>query len=212
MNTQQRLGILAEFGFAIFIALMTAFHFIQPELNPLERFGSEYVLGRLGWIMNVAFLSFAGGLTAFAIALGRAIRPPARSRRGQVLFFIAALGIFGSGVFNADPNGQAESWQGIGHAIAGLLAFLSILPAMVVVSKRLQQANALAGGYSVLRVLSWVNVALFLAAMFLFEPLGLAGLGQRIFLLGMFAWLLIASEGIRSGAFDANRLESKGAV
>ena len=212
MSVNQRLGTAAESGFAIFIAIMTAFHFIQPELNPLERFGSEYVLGRLGWMMNVAFVSFGSGLAAFALALACALRPAARSRVGQVLFGFTALGILGSGLFSADPNGRAESWHGIGHAIAGLVAFLSMLPAMVIVSWRLRRANALAGGYRVLRLLSWVNVVLFLASLFLFEPLGLAGLGQRIFLIGMFAWLLIAAEGIRSGKFDANLLESRSAV
>ena len=212
MSVNQRLGTVAESGFAIFIAIMTAFHFIQPELNPLERFGSEYVLGRLGWMMNVAFVSFGTGLVAFALALGCALRPAVRSRAGQILFAITALGILGSGLFSADPNGQAESWNGIGHAIAGLVAFLSMLPAMVIVSWRLHRVNALAGGYRVLRLLSWVNVVLFLASLFLFEPLGLAGLGQRIFLIGMFAWLLIVAEGIRSGKLDTNLLEYKRAV
>jgi hypothetical membrane protein len=210
-SRQESLAIVTESGCALFIVIMTAFHFIQPELNPVERFGSEYALGRLGWIMNVAFLSLALGLAAFAAALGRALRPAARSRVGQVLFAIAALGILGSGLFNADPNGEAESWHGIGHAMAGLVAFLSMLPAMVVVSRRLHRANALADGYRVLRLLAWVDVALFLAMLFLFGPLGLAGLGQRIFLIGLFAWLLITAEGLRSGAFEANVRESRNA-
>lgn len=203
-SPRKSLAIVAESGCVLFIAIMTAFHFIQPELSPLERFGSEYVLGRLGWMMNVAFVCFGTGLAALAMALGCALRPAARSRVGQVLFAITALGILGSGLLNADPNGRAESWHGIGHAIAGLVAFLSALPAMVVVSRRLHRANALASGYRVLRLLPWIDVSLFLAMLFLFEPLALAGLGQRVFLIGLFAWLLITAEGLRSGAFDAN--------
>lgn len=204
MRSQQKtLALVTECGCALFILIMTAFHFIQPELHPFQRFGSEYAVGRLGWIMNVAFLGFAGALAALSVALGRALQPPVRSRGGAILFAVAALGILGSGLFNADLQGEAVTWHGIGHALAGLVAFLSMLPGMVIVAGRLQRANVLRGGYRILRPLSWLNVGMFLAMLFLFEPFGLVGLGQRVFLMGMFGWLLTAAEGIRSGQFSA---------
>jgi hypothetical protein len=201
-SRQTRLALIAQFGCVLFILIMTAFHFIQPELHPFKRFGSEYAVGRLGWIMNLAFLGFASALAALSVTLGRALQPPLRSRAGAILFAIAALGILGSGLFNADLQGEAVTWHGIAHGLAGFVAFLSMLPGMVVVARRLHKVNVLRGGYRVLRSLSWLNVGMFLAMLFLFEPFGLVGLGQRVFLLGLFAWLLTAAEGFRSGQFS----------
>lgn len=99
-----------EFGCALFLLIMTAFHFIQPELHPFRRFGSEYAAGRLGWTMNVAFLGFGSALAALSIVLGRVLQPPMRSRAGSVLFAVAALGILGSGLFNADLQGETVTW------------------------------------------------------------------------------------------------------
>lgn len=45
---------------------------------------------------------------------------------------------------------------------------------------------------------------LFLAMMFVFGPFGVIGLGQRIFLGGVFAWLLLAAHGLRTGSFEAD--------
>ena len=38
-----------------FFVMYVAFVFIQPELNPMYRFGSEYAVGRMGWLMKLAF-------------------------------------------------------------------------------------------------------------------------------------------------------------
>jgi hypothetical membrane protein len=208
-SRQVRLALIAESGCALFIITMTTFHFIQPELHPFERFGSEYAVGRLGWMMNVAFLGFASALAALSVALGRALEPPMRSRKGAILFAFAALGVLGSGLFNADLQGEAVTRHGIAHSLAGLVAFLSMLPGMVIVSRRLYRVNVLRGGYRILLPLSWANVGMFLAMLFLFEPFGLVGLGQRVFLIGIFAWLLTAAEGIRSEQFSSAHERSR---
>ena len=76
----QTLSLLAIIGFSMFIIIMfsfhfISFHFIQPELDPMTRFGSEYVVGRLGWIMNLAFFFFAGGLFLLAATFKSGLVP-----------------------------------------------------------------------------------------------------------------------------------------
>jgi len=197
------LAAIAMVSFALMVLILIAFHFIQPELNPLKRFGSEYAAGRLGWLMNVGFFSFAAGLASLAIAFGHSLQPPARSRGAGVLLGLSSLGILGSGLFNSDLQGtQPVSVSMILHSLSGFLAFLTMIPAMILLSRRVHLAKPLRGIRPVLlRYFPWLVLILFLAGLFVFEPLKLDGLGQRLFLTVMFTWLLAAAHAIRSGAF-----------
>jgi hypothetical protein len=198
----RRLAAIAIAGCAFFLLIVIAFHFIQPELDPLKRFGSEYAAGHLGWLMNVGFVSFAAGLASLAIAFGHSLQPPARSRGAGVLLGLSSLGILGSGLFNSDLQGtQPVSVSMILHSLSGFLAFLTMIPAMILLSRRLHFAKPLRGIRPVLRYFPWLVLLLFLAMLFVFEPLHLVGLGQRLFLAAMFTWLLSAAHAVRSGTF-----------
>lgn len=197
------LGVLAAAGFAVFVAVALTFHFVQPELHPLRRFISEYAAGRAGWLLNIAFFAFALGLAALTAVFGRLLDPPARTRVGGTLFGVSALGIFASGLFNSDLQGADVTGEGLVHDLAGFVAFFSLLPGAIVVSRRLVRAERLRGRYRRLDLLAWLLVPLFAAMLFVFEPSGMVGLGQRIFLCGVFAWLLTVAHGLRTGAFEA---------
>lgn len=196
-TSARRLATIAMAGFAAFIAIYVAFHFIQPELDPLRRFGSEYAAGRAGWLMVIAFFALAVGLAAQAWAFERALRP-ARSRAATVLFLIGAVGTVGSGVFTADLQGTGVTRSGILHDLSGFVMFLSLIPAILILSHRLRRHGRLRGGYRALLPVAWLVLALFLAALFLIP---LPGLGQRLFLAAFFAWLLVTAAGLRAGAF-----------
>lgn len=210
----------ARFAFAatlfFFAVMFLAFSFIQPELNPLYRFGSEYAVGRMGWLMKLSFFVWGTGLFSFAIAMVIGLDSAARSTVAVVLFMLAGNGIFLSGVFDSDlqvlnanpPPLWIEappSFEHKLHVVAGLVAFFSILPGAGLVSRRLRIAGRLSGTCKWLRPLSWLLTAAFVLLVAVFMPLGLAGLGQRIFLLMVFAWMLIAAPGLANGAFMAGR-------
>lgn len=195
-----------------FIVMFVAFPFIQPELDPLERWGSEYAAGRLGSLMVTAFAFLAIGVAALGLGLAAGLDPEARSRAGNVLLLVAAVGFLGSGVFVTDLQVLNENppprWvepppspEMIGHLLSSLVAFLGLLPAAGLISRRLRLAGRLRGGYRWLRILAWAMPLGLLAVMFYFEPRGIEGLGQRIFIAMMLAWLLIAAQGLRKGAF-----------
>lgn len=196
------------------LVMYVAFVFIQPELSPLYRFGSEYAVGRMGWLMKLAFFVWAAGILAFAFALSKGLDAEARSRAGVVLFAIGAFGIFLSGVFNSDlmmqnPNpppiwveGPASDSQKL-HAVGGLVAFFAMMPGAGLVSRRLRRAGRLRGGYRWLRPLSWLIPLAFVAFVTVFTAAGLIGLGQRIFIALLFAWLLLAARGLETGAFSS---------
>jgi hypothetical protein len=50
---------LALAGSITFVALVTSLHFIKPEVDPSWHMISEYEIGDLGWLMQLAFLSLA---------------------------------------------------------------------------------------------------------------------------------------------------------
>lgn len=197
------LARLAIVGFCLFIIILTSFHLIQPELSPLARFGSEYAVGRLGWLMNVAFLCFSVGLLSLAHTFRLGLKSERRSRTGEILLSLSAVGILGSGLFNADLQTADVTTAGILHAISGLLAFFTLIPSMLIFSQKLHNAGRLAGAYKALRYLPWISTLLFLAMLAYFGPNNLAGLGQRLFLASVFAWLITVAYGFQSGALQS---------
>lgn len=209
---------VATIGVTAFVAIMyVAFLFIQPELNPLERYGSEYAVGRMGWLMATAFVCLATAIAALALGLARGLDRHARSRIGVVLMSIAALGILFSGVFDANLQVLNENppprWvepptptpEGIGHILAGIGAFFALMPGAIVISQRLHRAGRLGGGYRWLRYLSWLAPVAFVAMVAVLEPRGLEGLGQRVFLAIILGWMLLTAHGLKTGAFSSNR-------
>lgn len=200
---------------AFFVVVMyVAFLFIQPELNPLYRYGSEYAVGRMGWLMKAAFFVWGTGLLAFALAQATGLDREARSPTGIALFAIAAVGVFIAGTFDGDlqvvnpsppplwiepPPSDSQKL----HALGGMVTFLALMPGAGLVSRRLRRAGRLRGPYRWLRGLSWLIFVAFLAFAFGFVSIGLAGLGQRLFLGLLFTWLLMAGWGLERGAFAA---------
>ena len=87
-----RIAIAGTLFFAF--VMYVAFAIIQPELDPLYRFGSEYSVGRMGWLMKLAFFVWSGGLMAFAFAIVKGLDAESRSYTAIALFAIGALGVF----------------------------------------------------------------------------------------------------------------------
>jgi hypothetical protein len=208
---------IAEGGTVFFFVVMYfAFLFIQPELNPLYRFGSEYAAGRMGWLMKLAFFCWAAGLLAFAAAMAKGLDSEARSRVAIGLFLLAGVGVALAGVFDGDLQIRNENppprWvepppsnEQMRHAVAGLVAFFSIMPGAILVSRRLRAAGRLHGRYRWLHLLSWLLPATFVAMVAVFVPSGLAGLGQRVFLILVFTWIVVVARGLGTGAFSLRR-------
>jgi len=191
-------GVTAIGGCLVFVTIMAALHFIQPELNPITTFGSHYALGKMGWLMNLGSLAFATAVAALALA---SARMQDSSRAGSILLGCSAFGLLVGGLFNVDPLGAQPTPSGRVHLVAGLLTFLCMIPAAILLSRALSVAGRLRGWYWVLPGLSWLAALVFLANLSVLEALGLPGLGNRLFLAIMSAWLLTAGQGVRTNGF-----------
>ena len=195
------------------LVMYVAFPFIQPELNPLYRYGSEYAVGRMGWLMKTAFFSWGIGMAALAVAVARGLDARARSSAAIILFAVGGAGVFAAGVFdsdlqvrNADPPPvwveEAPSREQMLHGGAGSIGLLSLMAAAAFATRRLRRAGRLRTRYRALQILAWLTPVAFVGFLIL-VGYGFAGLGQRIFLGLLFAWQLIAAWGLAHGDFSA---------
>ena len=107
-----------------FLVLLTALHFIKPEINPSWRFISEYAIGSNGWMMILSFLVFATSYSSLFIAIRSQIQRTTFGRTGLSLLLISAAGLAIAGVFITDPITAGENertMSGNLHSTGGVL-------------------------------------------------------------------------------------------
>jgi hypothetical protein len=189
-------------GFAIFIATAILLHLIQPEFDPFSRFISEYALGEHGWLLRVALVGNFFGCFALMLLLYYAYPPPFRSWIciiGVGITIITATIL--TAIFPADLHGKALTLSGHIHNFSALIGTLSMFVVMNVLSLRLHRSGLMQGLYRILPLLALVAPLFFLVNIVIFYYIpGLSGLGQRIFSVIIFTWLLVTLYGIRSGS------------
>lgn len=146
---------LACAGTAIVASILVALHAIKPELDPSWRFLSEYAIGRNGWVMMLAFLTWAATCAALAFALWREVRT-APGRAGVVVLAVVAVALVVAGVFPQDPvtaKPDELTTNGTLHAMASMAGIPGIPLAAMLISADLWRRNpAWASHRAVLRV------------------------------------------------------------
>lgn len=167
---------------AAFGVVVTAFHFIRTDLDPVRRGVSRYQWGEHGQAMSLAF---AGLALAFSCA-GRIVRRGrfAEARHVAALLHVSAAGAV---VVAFVPLSDAPPFlDNVAHQLAGGVMFTASIVAMCMTPRRvagplasgIARATALAGGAFVLSVALRVP---------------LSGLLQRVMLCGTCVWLVIGS-------------------
>ena len=106
---------------ALFLILLAALHFLEPEFDPSWRFISEYELGKFGWLMVIAFLS----LMVSAASLLVALRSQIRTIGGYIGLFFLLVSMVGFGlaaIFITDPlMATTATAHGMVHNTAAIL-------------------------------------------------------------------------------------------
>lgn len=205
MNTRS-LGSFALVAFGTFGVALLALHALQSEYNPAVHFVSEYALGPFGWVQTIGSVAKALGTLALLGALASVGLAPARSAPFVLLTINVAMRLTTS-VFPVDPieaafaGGGAPQFTPSGwiHAIAGMVAAVSLMLAIVFLTVRLLRAGRLKGAYQSL-VLLCVLSPVFYVAMLATRPATFpAGLYQRLFIASTWLWLVVGCSGLMSG-------------
>lgn len=141
--------------------LVAVLHVLEPEFDPSWRMLSEYVLGRYGILMRLAFLAASTGVMAVALALSR----PAGV--GPTLFlWLVSLGPFGAAFIDTDPittPTEAMSTRGKVHAALGSLFILGFPLAATAVGVSTSGEPSVGSTLAVASAVPWAALVLFLA-------------------------------------------------
>lgn len=182
----------------IFVALVAALHFIEPQFDPTWRFVSEYSNGAHGWVMKLAFFMLAFGCAA-SIA---AIRPHVHTKPAMAgLFFLAltVIGLVMAGMFDQDSiTSNIVTREGNLHAIATMLGIPGFVLASLFLGLSLARRwTAARTPLILMSQLPWivfVSMPVYMAVVLPgaggFGPTVWVGLLNRLFLAAMCGWLL----------------------
>jgi len=191
-------SLLSILATSLFAVLLISLHFIKPELNPSWRFISEYAIGSWGWLMKIAFFSWAMAYFALFVALRRHLFTKL-GKAGLISLLISASGLIIAGIYTTDPvTSDAVTLEGQLHGLGGTLGIAMPVAAWCV-------------GFSVSRISpigsTWVRFSTFLAvgaAVFSMVSLGImlsssggkvtpevpVGIPTRLEVVGYCVWLL----------------------
>jgi hypothetical protein len=163
---------------AYFVIVLIVLHILEPEFDPRFRFMSEYALGNYGWLMTTIF--FALGLAPLAAALGlqNAYQSSRGIRIGLGLLVVAAMFIWLAGIFR----------DSIPHLLAGVVAFPSMVMAVLLLSWTFRRA---AGWQTIYRLALFIALAMLAMFLLLVADVGMPGLQQRVFIFLFLLWLSI---------------------
>ena len=196
-------------GLTGYVAAAGTADFINPDWSPVESMVSHYVHARAGWLITVALLSLAA---ASAVLLRLAATRTRGGRLGLWLLGTWTASVLLGGVFPADPYGrwdQPPTLAGMVHGIAGLIAFVALPAAAVILTRTWRRDPRWRPVARPLTVAAALTVASFLALMVTFFDVqggpslsvgpweSLVGLTERLMLWSCVAWLAIGAAGLR---------------
>jgi NAD/NADP transhydrogenase beta subunit len=184
----------------VFLILLAALHFLEPEFDPSKRLISEYELGRYGWIMSLAFFSLGVGVLATMRSTGKA-STGTRGRIGRWWFLAISIAFFGAAIFYPYRPPNFASYI---HGLCGMIVIVTFPIAATLCASGLAHNQAWTALRRQLRwatVLVWVGLLLFAGSVIVFgiisqpvdrsNPNLLVGWQNRFMIVTYSIWLII---------------------
>jgi Protein of unknown function (DUF998) len=202
MTISRAAGRLTLATSVLFLILLVALHFLEPEYAPSWRMVSEYLLGNYGWVMQLAFLSMAlSCVTCFF-----AVRSYIQTRGGNiglVILLVTAAALITAAFSAIDPitaSKNALTTHGNIHALASMIGVPGLPLAALLISRSLAHNP---GWFSARRALFWatslawislllmvLTVAVMLPLAGKFGPNVWIGWPNRIVMVAYSGWLI----------------------
>lgn len=201
------MAIVVTAAFGTQAAILVAIHLLPTGYDPTVSFTSEYALTRYAPLMKVGQIAAIVGM----VALISVVRDRGIARLRSVLGAILLLNVAARVVaraFRVDPvreafaeGGRPEfTAAGWAHVLAGMVAAVTLMIAMGVLTVRLSRAAKRLPGHGILVVLA-VAAPVAYAAMMASRPATFpAGLLQRLFIAATLGWLLTFGIGMAARA------------
>jgi hypothetical protein len=183
----------------MFLILLTALHFIEPELDPSKHMISEYELGPYGWLMSLAFFSLGISVLAIALSTGH-YAITTGSIIGRWLFLIISVALFGVAIFY--PYTQPSIASNL-HTLCGLIVIFAFPAAAALYRKGLPHSEEWKASDRLLQVATWFvwfGFFVFFAYVIVFHPVSaedntklIVGWQNRFMMLTYTVWLMVVS-------------------
>jgi hypothetical protein len=185
-----------------YVAAILVLHVGQPDLHPVDRFMSEYVLGRWGPLMTTTFFAWAFGLVCITVALRRVGLPGKMGTAGLVLTWIGALGITIAGAFPMDPVGEPFTRAGVLHTLGGLVGLPFTALGLLFLSLAFRSDERWRPVAGVGAALAGAFLLGFLVIGFVFDGGPGSGAAQRVAIGSGLAWMMVVGWRVRKVAGD----------
>jgi hypothetical protein len=189
-----RWGVIAAyitiFSVIYYLVVVLLLHFLRTDFDPGYRFLSEYVNGPYGELMRSTFFVFTVGALAMSFGLWRSVTSKLRFLPGLLLWVIWAGAVFLAGIYTADLQGTPSTPSGQMHARMSMIGFPCVTLAMPIISILFRWEDKWRSVWLVCVALSVALIICFFAIGQL-AAMELGGLGQRVFLACMLAWMFV---------------------
>lgn len=190
-------------GSVLFVSVFTVYGWLCPGYSPTRMFVSELSLGPYGWVQMLNFVLTGALVLVFGRGLAAHFSTGAASRAGPVLVQCMGVSLMVSGVFATDPSAMFDqaSAHGVAHGIFGALFFTLAPVSCFVFYRRFRSDRAwrpMAGWTLAAGVVLTLGVGLLKLSQQpgsgLFEW---KGLGQRLILVTVMAWIFAVAFRLR---------------
>ncbi len=203
--------VIINSGFVIFIVTMILLHFLEPEINPIERTMSEYALGRFNWLHFLSMISLSVGSLLLSFSFSRS---KYSNEFKIVIVFLCLWSLsmltatfFPSDSFDPHIDKVVLTTPGIIHSFAGLIGTLSLTLSTIFMKRKIKNHANMAKWESLFRILSIaavLSVILFILTVSV-KPLfktytikSIQGIGERIAMTVFTIWLFSIEKFIRT--------------
>jgi hypothetical membrane protein len=186
-------GVVTAVAVVYFVLSLIILHVLRLDYDPTRRFISEYAVGPYGGLMTSAFYVLGIGSLALVPALYRGVASPLHSLPGLALLVVWSIGLILVGFYPTDLQEGPPTTVGVIHNQSAIIAFESVTVAMLFLSLRFRRDERWQDFARPSLALALLALVAFTAIIFLFFPLGVPGLGQRLFVATVLVWLFITA-------------------
>jgi hypothetical protein len=187
------LGVFVIAAVAYWSAVMLAMHALQPQFDPLRAPMSAYVRGAYGAWVTTTYFVLSAGLLCFGYCMVKTLPRTRQASTALVFFAVATAGAAVAGSFPMDFPGPPSTLSGRLHAVGGVLTFFPWVLGTLLFTFALRRDSRWQSISGWLTVLS-AGVAVALAALlFSVRTSGFDGGAQRVLIVLLFAWMILAA-------------------
>ena len=200
-TTTRHIGTMALAGLLAFVAIAAIVQWQRQDLNWIDAPLSFYLIGAWGHVLQAAYFVLAGSLALLGWGYYLALPGMARSAAPWLLFACAGIGLCITALAHSNLPGRAPTFEGWLHGTAAQSAFLCVTAATLLQSWRLRRAPRWRARFAAAFALALAGFAgIWIDALWHGMP---RGLEQRIVIVLILAWLLLAACWLRKAATPA---------